>query len=129
MEVKDPHTLLIKTDTPFPLLPNEVAAWGILSATANGVTGDIGFSRDGCTAIESYPKTEDFNAGKAAVGTGTYKFKEVTRGDKNGFDRNAAYWGEKGGWETGTFRTATTDGTHGAAHIAGDGDSHETPTT
>src|SRR3546814_2066055 len=27
MEVKDPHTLLIKTDTPFPLLPNEVAAW------------------------------------------------------------------------------------------------------
>src|SRR3546814_9022421 len=92
MEVKDPHTLLIKTDTPFPLLPNEVAAWGILSATANGVTGDIGFSRDGCTGIESYPKTEDFNSGKAAIGTGMYKFKEFTRGDKIVFERNADYW-------------------------------------
>src|SRR3546814_1201200 len=56
MEVKDPHTLLIKTDTPFPLLPNEVAAWGILSATSKGVTGDIGFNRDRCTGIGRYPK-------------------------------------------------------------------------
>src|SRR3546814_4281460 len=110
MEVKDPHTLLIKTDTPFPLLPNEVAAWGILSATANGVTGDIGFSRDGCTGIESYPKTEDFNSGKAAIGTGMYKFKEFTRGDKIVFERNADYWGEKGAWETVTFRPITSDG-------------------
>src|SRR3546814_17560380 len=50
MEVKDEHTLLIKTDTPFPLLPNEVAAWGILSAS-----------------------TEDRRAGKVCVSTGGYR--------------------------------------------------------
>src|SRR3546814_9802741 len=109
MEVKDPHTLLIKTYTPFPLLPNEVAAWGILSATANGVTGDIGFSRDGCTGIDSYPKTEDFNSGKAAIGTGMYKFKEFTRGEEIVFERNDDYWGDKGAWETVTFRPITSD--------------------
>src|SRR3546814_6679779 len=51
MEVKDPHTLLIKTDTPSPLLPNEVAACAILPATAHGITGDIGFRRASCTGI------------------------------------------------------------------------------
>src|SRR3546814_14407620 len=127
MEVKDEHTLLIKTDTPFPLLPNEVAAWGILSATANGVTGDIGFSRDGCTGIESYPKTEDFNSGKAAIGTGMYKFKEFTRGDKIVFERNADYWVEKGAWETVTFRPIPSDGPRVAALLAGDADMLDNP--
>src|SRR3546814_2324853 len=119
MEVKDPHTLLIKTDTPFPLLPNEVAAWGILSATANGVTGDIGFSRDGCTGIDSYPKTEDFNSGKAAIGTGMYKFKEFTRGEELVFERTDDYWGEKGAWETVTFRPITSAGPRVSALLSG----------
>lgn len=127
MEVKDPHTLLIKTDSPFPLLPNEVAAWGILSATANGVTGDIVFSRDGCTGVESYPKTEDFNSGKAAIGTGMYKFKEFTRGEKIVFERNDAYWGDKGAWETVVFRPITSDGPRVAALLAGDVDLIDNP--
>lgn len=127
MEVKDPHTLIIKTDTPYPLLPNEVASWGILSATANGVTGDIGFSRDGCTGIDSYPKTEDFNTGKAAVGTGMYKFKEFTRGDKIVLERNTDYWGGKADWETVTFRPITSDGPRVAALLAGDVDVIESP--
>src|SRR3546814_17289617 len=66
MEVKDEHTLLIKTDTPFPLLPNEVAAWDLLSATANGVPGDIGYSRDGCTGITP----QERRGGKEGVRTG-----------------------------------------------------------
>src|SRR3546814_11817370 len=120
MEVKDPHPLLITTDPPCPRRPNEVAAGGIRSATANGVTGDIGFSRDGCTGIDSYPKTEDFNSGKAAIGTGMYKFKEFTRGEEIVFERNDDYWGDKGAWETVTFRPITSDGPRVAALLSGD---------
>ncbi|HMA14080.1 MAG TPA: ABC transporter substrate-binding protein [Kiloniellaceae bacterium] len=127
MEVKDPHTLIIKTDSPYPLLPNEVASWGILSANANGVSGDIGFNRDGCTGIDSYPKTEDFNTGKAAIGTGMYKFKEFTRGDKVVLERNDAYWGGKPDWATVTFRPITSDGPRVAALLAGDVDLIESP--
>ena len=32
MEAPDPHTLIIKTDTPYPLLPTELSNWGVLSA-------------------------------------------------------------------------------------------------
>src|SRR3546814_6157393 len=120
MEMKSPRAPLIKTNTPFPLLHNEVAALGIRSATANGVTGDIGFSRDGCTGIDSYPKTEDFNSGKAAIGTGMYKFKEFTRGEEIVFERNDDYWGDKGAWENVTFRTITSDGPRVAELLYGD---------
>jgi len=127
MEVKDPHTLIITTDGPYPLLPNELASWGVLSATANGVTGDIGFSRDGCTGIDSYPKTEAFNSGEAAIGTGMYKFKEYTRGEKIVFERNDSYWGDKADWATVTFRPITADGPRVAALLAGDVDMIDNP--
>src|SRR3546814_11152809 len=52
MEVKDPHTLLIKTDTPFPLLPNEVTAWGLLPATAPAATAATGTTPPARTAPE-----------------------------------------------------------------------------
>ncbi|MGF1628596.1 MAG: ABC transporter substrate-binding protein [Kiloniellaceae bacterium] len=127
MEVKDPHTLIIKTDGPYPLLPNEAASWGILSATANGVTGDIGFSRDGCTGIDSYPKTEDFNSGKAAIGTGMFKFKQFTRGEKVVLERNDDYWDGTADWASVTFRPITSDGPRVAALLAGDVDLIENP--
>lgn len=127
MQVKDPHTLIIKTDGPYPLLPNELASWGILSATANGVSGDIGFSRDGCTGIDSYPKTEAFNSGEAAIGTGAYKFKEYTRGERIVFERNDSYWGDTPDWATVTFRPITSDGPRVAALLAGDVDMIDNP--
>ena len=127
MQIKDPHTLIIKTDTPYPLLPSEAATWGILSATANGVQGDIGFSRDGCTGIDSYPKTEAFNSGEAAIGTGMFKFKEYTRGEKIVFQRNDDYWGDKAHWATVTFRPITADGPRVAALLAGDVDMIDNP--
>ncbi|MGD1878659.1 MAG: ABC transporter substrate-binding protein [Kiloniellaceae bacterium] len=127
MEIKDPHTLIIKTGTPFPLLPVEVSAWGVISATANGVTGDIGFSPEGCTGTGDYPKTEAFNTGAAAIGTGLYKFKEYTRGEKIVFERNGDYWGDKADWATVTFRPITSDGPRVAALLAGDVDMIDKP--
>lgn len=127
MQIKDPHTLIIKTDGPYPLLPVEVSTWGVLSASANGVTGDIGFSRDGCSGIDGYPKTEAFNTGEAAIGTGMYKFKEYSRGDKIVFERNENYWGDKADWATVTFRPITSDGPRVAALLAGDVDMIDKP--
>lgn len=127
MQIKDPLTLIIKTDTPYPLLAVEVSTWGVLSATANGVTGDIGFNRDGCTGTGDYPKTEAFNSGEAAIGTGMYRFKEYTRGDKIVFTRNDDYWGDKADWATVTFRPITSDGPRVAALLAGDVDMIDKP--
>ncbi|MPZ12453.1 MAG: ABC transporter substrate-binding protein [Kiloniellaceae bacterium] len=127
LEIKDPHTLIIKTNGPYPLLPVEVSAWGVLSATANGVTGDIAFDPEGCTGIDSYPKTEDFNSGAALVGTGMFKFKQYSRGDKIVFERNEDYWGDKADWTTVTFRPITSDGPRVAALLAGDVDVIDNP--
>lgn len=127
MQIRDPHTLVIKTDTPYPLLPVEVSTWGVLSATANGVTGDIGFSRDGCTGTGDYPKTEAFNSGKAAIGTGPFKLVEFSRGEKIVLERNDNYWGEKPAWTKVTFRPITSAGPRVAALLAGDVDLIDKP--
>ncbi|MEO3428988.1 ABC transporter substrate-binding protein [Pelagibius sp. CAU 1746] len=127
MQAPDPHTLIIKTDGPYPLLPVEVSTWGVLSAAANGVTGDIGFGREGCSGTGDYPKTDDFNTGKAAIGTGMYKFGEYSRGDKIVFQRNDNYWGGKADWATVTFRPITSDGPRVAALLAGDVDMIDKP--
>jgi len=61
----DDHTLHVKTAKPNPLMPNEMSTIHIISAK----------SGKGAT-------TEDFNSGKAAIGTGPYKFVEWVPGDR-----------------------------------------------
>ena len=39
--------------------------------------------------------TADFNSGKAAIGTGPYKFVEYIAGDRIVLQANADYWGGK----------------------------------
>jgi peptide/nickel transport system substrate-binding protein len=36
--------------------------------------------------------TDDFNSGKAAIGTGPYKLVRYTKGDRIELARNDAYW-------------------------------------
>ncbi|NIA70645.1 ABC transporter substrate-binding protein [Pelagibius litoralis] len=127
LEVKDDHTLIVKTDKPYPLLPVEVSTWGVLSATANGVAGDITFSRDGCSGTGDFPKTQAFNDGSKANGTGPFKFKEFTRGEKIVLERNESYWGDKPAWQTVTFRPITSNGPRVAALLAGDVDMIDKP--
>jgi len=45
-------------------------------------------------------KSEEFNSGKAMIGTGPYKFKEYVAGDRVVLERNDAYWGAKPHWKT-----------------------------
>ena len=38
--------------------------------------------------------TEDYNSGKAAIGTGPYKFKQYVKGDKIVLEKNSDYFGK-----------------------------------
>ncbi|HSS63988.1 MAG TPA: ABC transporter substrate-binding protein, partial [Gammaproteobacteria bacterium] len=49
-------------------------------------------------------KTADYNSGKAAIGTGPFKFAEYVPGDRIVFERNEAYWGSKPEWTRVTFK-------------------------
>ena len=73
----DDRTIHIKTPTPSPTVPNDMAAFAIVSKKH----GDA--------------KTEDYNSGKAAVGIGPYKFVEWVKGDRLVLEANPNYWGGK----------------------------------
>ncbi len=83
----DDLTVHIKTGTPYPQMATDVSTIPIISVEAS----------EGAS-------TEDFNAGKAAIGAGPYKFVEYVPGDRIVIERNPDYWGEPAAWETVTFK-------------------------
>jgi len=108
----DDHTVHISAGSIAPLLPNDVASLLIVS------------KKHGEGA-----RTEDYNSGKAAIGTGPYRLVRFTPGDRIEFARNDAYWGEKPRWEKLTFRPIKAGPARVAALLAGDVDLIEdTPT-
>jgi peptide/nickel transport system substrate-binding protein len=104
-EKVDDHTVLVKTATPQPLVPNDLSTIYIVSKSA------------GCEG-----KTEDYNAGKAAVGTGPFKFAEYVPGDRIVMTANEKYWGGKPAWDKVTFKPITNAPARVAAILAGDVD-------
>jgi peptide/nickel transport system substrate-binding protein len=108
----DDHTVHITAATISPTLPNDLASLLIVSR------------KHGEGA-----KTEDYNSGKAAIGTGPYKLVKFTPGDRIEFVRNDAYWGKKPAWNKVTFRPIPAGPARVAALLAGDVDFIEdTPT-
>lgn len=127
VEAPDPHTIIVKTDAPLPLLPVNLTAVGILSAKASGAPGQVGFARGGCTGMGSPPKSTDFADPKVAVGTGPYVLKEYVRGTRIVLAGNPTYWGEKARFGTVTMRPIPSTGPRVAALLAGDVDLIESP--
>ncbi len=121
MTAPDPSTLVVTTAQAHPLLPNEMSTIAILSAAANGA-GAVTFDRQGCKGVGSYPKTEAFNAGTAAIGSGPFKLVRYTKGDRIILERNDAFWGKKPAWQRAVFRPITSAGPRVAALLAGDVD-------
>src|SRR5499427_405764 len=121
MSAPDPLTLVIKTAAPHPLMPTELSNIAILSAKANGA-GTVTFDRQECKGVGTYPKTEAFNSGEAAIGTGPYRLVRYTKGDRIILERNDGYWGEKPAWQRVIFRPITSAGPRVAALLAGDVD-------
>ena len=103
VQALDKYTLRMKTATPNPLLPNDLSAVLIIAKSA----------------AES-AKTEDFNSGKAMIGTGPYRYAEYVPGDRVVLKRNDAYWGSKPAWETVRFRMIPSAPARVAALLAGD---------
>jgi peptide/nickel transport system substrate-binding protein len=128
MEAPDPYTVIIKTTEPYPLLPNELATIGIISDSL--IDGEkVRFSDAGCKITHKWPATEEFNSGKAAIGTGPFKFGQFTKGDRIVLKRNDAYWGKKPAWDQVIMRPITNPGSRVAALLSGDVDFIERPTT
>lgn len=106
--IVDPYTIRFKTAAPYPLMPNDMSTIFILSARAAKGTTTAGAA------------TEDFNNGKATIGTGPFKFVRYAKGDRIELTRNDAYWGVKAAWDKVTLRIITADPTRVAALLAGD---------
>ncbi len=108
----DDLTVHIKTESPYPLMPNDVSVLSIISAEAG----------EGAT-------TEDYNSGKAAIGSGPFKFVEYVPGDRIVLERNEVYWGEKPIWDKVTFKPIDSNPSRVAALLAGDVDMIESVPT
>jgi peptide/nickel transport system substrate-binding protein len=103
--VKDAHTLIIKTGAPYPLLANDLATVPIV---AKGVGDKV--------------TTDDFNSGKAAIGTGPYKFAEYVPNQRIVLKANYAYWAGEEPWGKVTFKILTSAPARVAALLSGDAD-------
>jgi peptide/nickel transport system substrate-binding protein len=83
--IVDPLTIQVITDGPAPNLPNDFIRLFIVSAKA-------------AAGLTKESANEAFNSGKAAIGTGPYKFVSWTPKDQLVLDRFDDFWGAKEPW-------------------------------
>lgn len=100
--VIDAYTIRFKTVAPYPLMPTDMTQVAIISKNARKAS------------------TEEFNSGKAAIGTGPYKLVRYAKGDRIELARHDAYWGGRTPWEKVTLRLLPNDASRVAALLAGD---------
>lgn len=113
IEKIDSHTVQIRTDGPFPTVPEEMSFFSIVAAhKVAGVTPSV-----------------DFNNGKATIGTGPFRFVEFRPGERVVVERNPDYWGAKPVWDRVVFRPITQDASRLAALMNGDVDIIDYPPT
>jgi peptide/nickel transport system substrate-binding protein len=104
-EIIDPLTIRFHTAAPHPLLPTELASVQIISRHAGGGA-----------------ETEDYNSGRAAIGTGPYRLANYRQGDRTEFTRNENYWAGPQPWARVSYRFIANDAARTAALLAGDVD-------
>ncbi len=102
IEVVDPYTIRFKTAQPYPLMPSDMTQIAIISKQFANAS------------------TDDFNSGKAAVGTGPYKLVRFAKGDRIELVRNDTWFGGKTPWDKVTMRILTQDASRVAALLSGD---------
>jgi len=110
MERLSATTFRLKTRTPDPFLPFNLAGAKILSRN-----------------IHADSQTPDFNSGKLAIGTGPYRFVSYARGDRLVLKRNDAWWGNRDpataqAWSDVTIRVINSDASRMAALLANEVD-------
>ncbi|MBM3522732.1 MAG: ABC transporter substrate-binding protein, partial [Alphaproteobacteria bacterium] len=100
--VVDPHTIRIRTAAPYPLLPVDISSIYITSRR------------------HAQAPTAEFNDGRAAIGTGPFRFASYVPGDRVVLTRNDEYWGGRPHWQRVSLRFMTNAPARMAALLAGD---------
>jgi peptide/nickel transport system substrate-binding protein len=127
VEAPDPHTVVVNTSNPEPLLPNLLSRLGILSASIvehGPISYDIAKN---CGVTGAWPTVTGFNDGALAIGTGPYKLKSYVRGSSIELERNPSYWGKAEPWASVRFLPVFNGGPRLAGLLAGDYDVIENP--
>ena len=101
----DDHTLRIRTTGPDPLMLTHLTSIMIIPAKLGATLA-----------------TDDFNAGRAAIGTGPYRFVEFVPGSRIVLQRNDNYWGGREPWARVTLSFLRSDPSRVSALLAGDVD-------
>ncbi|SDB66884.1 ABC transporter substrate-binding protein [Belnapia rosea] len=105
VEVVGPLTIRLHTRQPHALLPTEIAYISIIARhAAQGAT------------------TEDFNSGRAAIGTGPYRLLSHSPNDRTELARNDTFFGPREPWSRVTLRFIGHDAARTAALLAGEVD-------
>jgi peptide/nickel transport system substrate-binding protein len=102
-EIVDAHTLRLKTAVPYGALPEDLNSILIVSRK-----------------VAANATTEDFDAGRALVGTGPFRFVRYARGERVELARHDGYWNARPPWDTVTLRILPSDPVRTAALLAGD---------
>ena len=111
-EIVDAHTIRLRTATPYGPLALDLSNIFIVSRR-----------------LTEAASTDDFNTGKAVIGTGPWRFVSWRRGDAVELARNDTHWSLRPPFERVTLRIITSDPTRLAALLAGDVDAIETVPT
>jgi peptide/nickel transport system substrate-binding protein len=104
VETPDPRTVVLRTAAPFPLMPVYLSQVPLVSVARPDAT------------------TADYDAGRAAIGTGPYRLSSWARGEAIQMARNDAYWGGAQPWQRVTIRNLAQPSARVAALLAGDVD-------
>lgn len=105
IEIVDPLTIRFHTAQPYPLLPLDMTNVRIVDKETT-----------------EHATTEDFNALRAAIGTGPYRPVVHRNGDRIEFERFDGYWGDPAPFQRLSYRMITNDAARTAALLAGDVD-------
>ena len=103
VKVVDSHTIVFKTAAPHVLLPSDMGSVYIVSKLHGEKAA-----------------TADYNSGKAAIGTGPYKFAEYVPNQRVVLKANYGYWGGEEPWDKVTFKILTNSAARVAALLSGD---------
>lgn len=101
MQIVDPHTIRFTTKTPDPLFIENIGTVFIV-----------------CKKTTVNATSADFNSGKAANGTGAYKFIKWSPGDRLDLVRNDDYWGTKPEFEKVMMKFISNDAARTAALLS-----------
>ncbi|MBW6398431.1 ABC transporter substrate-binding protein [Roseomonas sp. HJA6] len=112
VETPDAHTLIVRTTVPTPLQPDFLVGIAMVSARAAEGAQDA-----------------DFNGGRAAIGTGPYRWVRWTPQQDVTFERSPNWRGTPEPWERVQIRFIPNDSARVAALLAGDVDVIDTVPT